>query len=354
MGNEDKGGLGEKSHVKLGEWRATAICGNDITSSCLYVTALALLWAGPMAPISILLVAGLLWLFRGIYSEVVGALPLNGGAYNALLNTTSKYKASIAACLTILSYLATAVISGSEAIHYVASAWHSFSGLSLSNTEITLLTICLLGLFAWLTIRGIGESSTVALGIFIFHVAVLTLLIAFGVIYVITHGLDLAEANLASPPPQPSRHPLLFGFSVSLLGISGFESSANFVEEQEPGVFPKTLRNMWIAVTFFNISICCLALCIIPLHEIPRFSETLLARLAETSAGQWLSFLISLDAAIVLSGAVLTSFVGVTGLVHRMAIDRCLPQTLLAQSRYGTFYKIILSFFILSSILIYV
>jgi hypothetical protein len=37
-----------------------------------------------------------------------------------------------------------------------------------------------------------------------------------------------------------------------MLGISGFESSANFVEEQQPHVFPKTLRNMWIVVSIVN------------------------------------------------------------------------------------------------------
>jgi hypothetical protein len=56
-----------------------------------------------------------LFLFRKIYGEVVGALPLNGGAYNALLNTTNKSTASLAATLTILSYMATAVISANEA-----------------------------------------------------------------------------------------------------------------------------------------------------------------------------------------------------------------------------------------------
>jgi hypothetical protein len=34
-----------------------------------------------------------------------------------------------------------------------------------------------------------------------------------------------------------------------MLGISGFESSSNFVEEQEQGF--KTLRNMWAIVSFF-------------------------------------------------------------------------------------------------------
>ena len=38
---------------------------------------------------------------------------------------------------------------------------------------------------------------------------------------------------------------LFFGFSTAMLGVSGFETSANFVEEKKSGVFPKTLRNMW-------------------------------------------------------------------------------------------------------------
>jgi len=97
----------EHRHGGLKELPATAICGNDITSSCLYVSALAITFAGKFAWLSLLIVAAVLFLFRKIYGEVVGALPLNGGAYNALLNTTSKRVASVAACLTLLSYMAT-------------------------------------------------------------------------------------------------------------------------------------------------------------------------------------------------------------------------------------------------------
>ncbi|WP_301922744.1 amino acid permease [Ferruginibacter sp.] len=104
---------------KLSIWFATAICGNDITSSCLYVSALTIGMVGQYAWISLLMVAGVLFLFRRIYGEVVGVLPLNGGAYNVLLNTTSKSHASVATCLTILSYMATGVISASEAMHYL-------------------------------------------------------------------------------------------------------------------------------------------------------------------------------------------------------------------------------------------
>ncbi len=37
----------------------------------------------------------------------MGAMPVNGGVYNALLNTTKKKTAALAGCLSFLSYLAT-------------------------------------------------------------------------------------------------------------------------------------------------------------------------------------------------------------------------------------------------------
>ncbi len=55
-----------------------------------------------------------------------------------------------------------------------------------------------------------------------------------------------------------------------MLGISGFESSANFIEEQKDGVFPKTLRNMWIAVAIFNPLISLLSLGVLPIGEIEK------------------------------------------------------------------------------------
>ena len=61
-----------------------------------------------------------------------------------------------------------------------------------------------------------------------------------------------------------------------MLGISGFESSANFVEEQERGVFPKTLRNMWLAVTIFNPLTAFLVLAIIPMSAVPGHQAALL------------------------------------------------------------------------------
>ncbi len=325
---------------KLGPWRATAICGNDITSSVLYVAALCTLSAGIYAPLALATVGLVLYLFRRIYAEVGSALPLNGGAYNVLLNTTSKGKASLAACLTLLSYIATAVISANEALHYLHHVVHA--------VPIMAGTVLLLAGFAALNIVGITESAAVALVIFILHMVTLTLLVGTSAVYVYQDGFSVLLENWKHPPSGGVEKALFFGFAAGMLGISGFESSANFIEEQKPGVFNKTLRNMWVAVFVFNPLICLLALGMLPVGEFGAHQNALLSEMGTRSAGQWLSTWVSVDAVLVLSGAVLTSYVGVTGLVRRMALDRCLPQVLLTENRARrTPHWIILSFFAL-------
>ncbi len=329
------------SKKKLGELASTSICGNDISSSVLYVSALAIGFAGQYAWITLLIVAFVLFLFRKIYGEVVGALPLNGGAYNALLNTTSKSTASLAATLTILSYMATSVISANEAMNYLHDIF--------TTMPVIIATIILLLLFATLTILGITESAKVATGIFLFHLSSLVLLTFFILFFLMRNGFSQFFENWNLPVNGSISMAIFFGFSASMLGISGFESSANFVEEQEPGVFRKTLRNMWIVVSIINPLMAFLALSIIPVAEIrAEHSTTLLSYMGNLSAGRWLSTLISVDAVLVLSGAVLTSYIGVSGLLERMTLDRILPPFFLRKNKRGSSYRIIIMFFILS------
>jgi len=330
----------KKTAKKLNELSATAISGNDISSSCLYVSALAIIYAGQYAWISLLMVGGVLFLFRKIYGEVVGALPLNGGAYNALLNTTNKSMASLAATLTLLSYMATAVISANEAVHYA----HSI----VSLLPVMISTIVLLAIFMSLSIIGIGESSKVAVVIFIFHLISLVLLSFFCGLYLFSHGFEIFNVNFSLPAKKGGvATAMFFGFAAAMLGISGFESSANFVEEQRKGVFRKTLKNMWIVVTIFNPLMAFLALSILPMAAVEQNQEALLSYMGVISGGPWLSVLISVDATLVLSGAVLTSYIGVSGLVERMTLDRVLPPFLLKKNKKGSAYRISIAFFLL-------
>jgi len=333
---------GDNSQKKrLGQWLATAICGNDITSSCLYVAAIASVYAGVLAPIVLLLVGGVLYLYKKVYTEVVEALPLNGGAYNCLLNSTSKLTASLAACMTILSYIATAVISAKTAVEYLHHLMPVF--------PVIPTTIGILALFAVLTIIGITESAWVALLIFLFHMITLITFCLTGFASLPGH-FHIAMANLQTMPHGDGLLMAVFmGFSAALLGVSGFESSANFVEEQRPGVFRKTLRNMLIAVVIFNPLTSILSLSLLPLPEIISHKEYLLAHVAMDTGGPLLADMVIVDAVAVLSGAVLTSFVGVTGLVRRMALDQCFPRFLLRSNRQGTHHRIIIVFMLLCS-----
>lgn len=332
-----------KTHAKLNQLSATAICGNDISSSVLYVSALAIAFAGQYAWVTLLIVSFVLFLFRKIYGEVVGALPLNGGAYNALLNTTSKSTASFAATLTLLSYMATAVISGNEAIHYL----HHI----IPAMPIIPVTIVLLAIFAVLAITGISESAKVAIAIFIFHLSSLAILSGFIIYFLLQSGTSTFFENWHLPLSGNGSiaNAIFLGFAASMLGVSGFESSANFVEEQDKGVFPKTLRNMWGIVSVINplMAIFALALFALPVLQSDSYQNTLLIEMGKLVGGEGIAYLIAIDAFLVLSGAVLTSFVGVTGLLERMTLDRIMPPYFLKKNKSGSSYRIIIMFFLL-------
>ncbi|MCA9390068.1 APC family permease [candidate division WWE3 bacterium] len=331
-------------HTKLNQFFATAICGNDILSSALYVSGIAIIFSGIYAPIVLLIVSIVLFLYKAVYTEVVEALPINGGAYNCLLNGTSKTLAAIAGVMTTLSYIATAVISAKIAIEYVHT---------LVEIPVIPATIVLLGIFGLIVISGIKDSAKVALGIFIFHILTLIAFLLVGVWFIATHGSIFSENVGQTVQIIADRGSIIrtifLAFAASLLGVSGFESSANFVEEQQKGVFRKTLRNMLIGVAIFNPLIAFIILHTVPYGIVNAAKDFLLADAAGIIGGQVFQIVVVADAFLVLSGAVLTSFVGVSGLLSRMAADNCLPEFFSHKNDKDSYPRIIVGFFVLCS-----
>ena len=331
-----------KEPSRLGQWLATGICGNDILSSTFYVSGIASVYVGVFAPVVLAVIGIVLFFYKAVYTEVVEALPTNGGAYNCLLNATSKNLAALAGTTTILSYIATSVISGQSAVYYLSS---------IVNIPIIPLTILLLLFFAILIIMGIRDSAKVAFGIFSFHVITLTAFVLIGIWYSFTH-VSYLQANLHASIPLIDRlggisKALFFGFAASLLGVSGFESSANFVEEQQKGVFRKTLRNMLFFVVIFNPLIALLALNVLPFSTIVKDQDFLLSNTARMIGSSVFQYWVVIDAFAVLAGAVLTGFVGVSGLIYRMTTDGCFPEFLAKVNKKGSYPYIVILFFIL-------
>ena len=159
--------------------------------------------------------------------------------------------------------------------------------------------------------------------------------------------MEISIANFHAPVNGNIGKAIFFGFCTAMLGISGFESSANYVEEQAKGVFRKTLRNMWAAVSIINPLMALSIIFVLPLADVAQNQEALLSYLGLNTGGKWMATLISVDATMVLSGAVLTSFVGVNGLMKRMTLDRVLPQVLLKHSKRGSAPWIAFFFYLL-------
>jgi amino acid transporter len=177
----------------------------------------------------------------------------------------------------------------------------------------------------------------------------MALLIGFIFYYLLSAGFGTLYENWHLPVEGSITTAIFLGFSASMLGISGFESSANYVEEQAKGVFVKTLKNMWVIVSIINPLMAFLAISIITIPEIKELhSDVLLSQMGKISGGSWLGWVISVDAVIVLSGAVLTSFVGVTGLLERMTLDRILPPFFLKKNKRNSSSRIIILFLIIS------
>lgn len=341
----------EHKHVKLGEFFSTAICGNDILSSALYVSGIAAIFAGVLAPIVLVMVALVLFFYRTVYREVVEALPVNGGAYNALLNGTSKTVAATAGVMTVLSYIATAVISAKTAVEYLFKFLeHIIPTVHFEQFVIPAIILILFG-FALLVISGVKDSAKVASFIFVFHIVTLIGFIVLGFVF-LSHGGSVLDANVQETYNIINSRggvvqTIFLAFSACLLGVSGFESSANFVEEQKKGVFKKTLRNMLTGVAIFNPIIAFVVLNVLPIGEITLAKDFLLAEAAIEIGGVPVLGWIAINAFLVLCGAVLTSYVGVSGLVNRMSLDDCLPSFLAKQNAKGSHPRIILTFFIL-------
>jgi hypothetical protein len=168
---------------------------------------------------------------------------------------------------------------------------------------------------------------------------------------------------MAQPIPGGWGQGLLFGFSQGMLGVTGFETAANYIEEQRKGVYVKTLRNMWWSVFILNPIISLVCIGTLPLSEIIERPNDVMTRMvcapqrlcihvhqnrtfrrrsspAATSSACGLpqmqrsslrvpSPTVSFQTPNLhsfLPGSVLTAFIGVTGLIRRLSLDRCLPQ----------------------------
>ncbi len=314
---------------RLTEWQATALSGNNMLSAVFYAAGFSAAVGGTMAPILLLVVVGLLAAFRSVFLEIVGLFPASGGAYQALLNATSKPIAAIAGALALLSCLATAAVSVRTA---VAMAGDGF-GFSFSNADGLIFGGVLMAATACIVALGVRDAARAASGLFGLHVVTLTAIGGLGLLAAASGdapALALNEAwTLARAGGLSSVATLwLPAFGISVLAISGLESASGYVEQLPRGGLGPLLRNLLLGCAIFTPLLAALLLRFFPTEYLAQHPEASVLGLARILGGDGFAMFVAIDAVLVLLGATLASFVGAADLVRRMSLDRVLPSLL--------------------------
>lgn len=318
----------EKNHTGLNWLIAAGIVGADIGTSIFYSTGLLFPIVGYLAPLCIVFVCLMMWALKATYEEGLALSPYNGGAYSMILRTVGRQGAVVAGALTFITYLATAAVSALSGSFYMSSL------VGMSSSQVVLYSFIPIILFGILNSRGIKEPAKLVTGIAIFHFALLIIMSIWGLGYLATHDIDWEKMMNITPSGELTVAMVFHGIAAAFLGISGFESAAQIVEELESPIH-KTVRSLYKAVVILvsltapAISFLCLA--ILSENEINNNLQSLLSVFAGKLGGSGLATVVVVDATLTLFAAVNTAFVGFIGLATTMAKQGNLPQILLTR-----------------------
>ncbi|MBX9669029.1 MAG: APC family permease [Candidatus Obscuribacterales bacterium] len=318
------------SHDKdalLNWWMAAGIVGADIGTSVFYSTGVIMPKVGFAAPLVILFVCLMMWLFKSTYEEGCSVSPFNGGAYIMVLQTVGRRLAMFVGALTILSYLATAAVSALSGAYYL----DSFDNLmNWSTSNILLVSLIPVVLFGVANIKGIKEPAFLVFFVALGHFLLLLFLDAYGLILAFQRHVDFTFVFQDIPNISPMN--MLYGCAAAFLGITGFESAAQIVEQLETPTW-RTLKKVYLSIVLLVgitapiTSFLCLAL--LDKQQLVLYKDNLLSGLAYVEGGQTLLQILVFDACLTLFAAVNTAYVGCIGLCTTMAKQGNLPGFLL-------------------------
>ena len=309
---------------------AAGIVGADIGTSIFYGTGILFPIVGYLAPVFVLTTCLMMWVFKRTYEEGLALSPYNGGAYSMILRSLGRRAAVLAGALTFVSYLATAAVSSLSGGFYVTSLVEG----GMSSTVVVLLSFIPLILFGLLNTRGIKEPAklvTVVAGAH-FFLMIIMVIWGFGYLAFNYSDIDFSKLNNLTPNGELTLPMLAYGFAAAFLGITGFESAAQIVEELEQPTL-KTVQMLYktvvilVSVTAPFISFLCLIL--MTPEEVNGNLNYLLSGLADKLGGRILLTVVVVDATLTLFAATNTAFVGFIGLATTMAKQGNLPSFLL-------------------------
>ena len=265
----------------------------------------------------------MMWFFKAIYEEGCAASPFNGGAYMMVLQTVGRRVAMVVGALTILSYLATAAVSALSGAYYIDSFDNIVNWPTAAVCTVAILPVVV---FGFLNIVGIKEPAIIVFFIALFHFTLLLGMDAWGLYLAFERHVDFGRVFSGLNHLSPINY--MQGIAAAFLGITGFESAAQIVEQLKSPTW-RTLKHVYLSIVLLvgvTAPITSL-LCIVLLNDkqLDFYSNSLLSGLAYVEGGSPLLVVLVIDAALTLFAAVNTAYVGCIGLCTTMAKQGNLP-----------------------------
>lgn len=320
-----------EAQERLTKLKALAVFSSDALSSVAYATeeimkVLVLGGLGLLSltmPVSVVIVA-LLAIVVLSYSQTIRAYPSGGGSYIVASDNLGNLPGLAAASALLIDYVLTVAVSVAAGVAALTSLWPTLLPHTVPLTVAAVLFIVLANL------RGVRESGSIfAVPTYVF-IAIMYLLIGFGLYKLATSGLVYVPAESAYRPGTQalSLFMLMSAFSQGCSAMTGTEAISNGV----PAFKKPEWRNarttiIWMGVLlgsmFFGISYLASSM-----HVLPATDETVLSQIGRAVFGVGpLWFVLQVSTALILILAANTSFADFPRLSSILARDRFLPRT---------------------------
>lgn len=343
-------------------WRGAAVVMCDISSSAYYACGVAEHAIGKAAPWFILAIMLFSYFVRMVYMESCSMF-VRGGVYRVVREAIGPTLAKVSVSALLFDYVLTGPISAVSAGHYMTGFLNQlFIPLGIPihlETHVTsmIFAIAIILYFWRQNVVGIEESSIKSLRIMQLTGVMTAVLLVWSLI-----TLWINPQPLPPFTPHATNEALgwLAGFDWartigaigiiialghSLLAMSGEETLAQVYRELEAPKMKNLKRASLIMFIFSFILtgvISLLAVMIVPDGVRATYQDNLLSGLAMNLVGPdtpkfILQGFVVVVGALILSGAVNTSFVGANGVLNRVAEDGLiLPVMRKPNPRFGT------------------
>ncbi len=319
-----------QSHELIPKWKALAVLSSDALSSTAYATEeiiiplalsgviFATTWSLPIA----LAILALMIIITLSYRQTINAYPNGGGAYIVAKDNLGNGAGLVAAAALLIDYILTVSVSVSAGVENLVSAFPELQSVQVFTCVWIILLIMVLSL------RGIGESSTIfAIPTYLFIGSMFTLIIV-GLIRGPAEGFQ-AKQVVTDNLPEIGMILLLRAFSSGCTALTGIEAISNGIPLFRPPQSKNANRTLITMIIILGGLFAGITYLVNHFGLSHVEGQTLISTLSQAVFGDgFFYYLVQASTALILFLAASTSYADFPRLSSLLAKDRYAPRQL--------------------------